>query len=90
MSENPSSTQCRRNANFPVGLPVCCANQTLARLLARWWGFWRAWPQAAIRGSIRFQKYRVAPRLGTDTVRRRLLLRLDQAAPLAATETGLA
>ena len=49
--------------------------------------------QAVGRGSaeaIRFRKYRVAPRLGTDTVRRRLLFRLDQNAPLVAPETGLA
>ncbi len=40
--------------------------------------------------AIRFQKYRVAPRLGTDTVRRRLLRGLHEHAPLAATETGFA
>lgn len=90
MLEKPSSTQRRRGADIPVGLPALFANQSLARLLARLRSFWRAWTQAATRGSIRFQKYRVAPRLGTATVRRRLLFRLDQHAPLAATETGLA
>lgn len=90
MPEEPNSTRNRRRADIPVGLPALFANQSLARLLARWRGFWRAWTQAATRGSIRFQKYRVAPRLGTDTVRRRLLFRLDQNAPLTATETGLA
>jgi len=49
-----------------------------------------AWLVAMASSPLRFQKYRVAPRLGTDTVRRRLLFRLDQNAPLAATETGLA
>jgi hypothetical protein len=40
--------------------------------------------------AIRFQKYRVAPRLGTDTVRRRLLAGLDHLATWTAAETELA
>ena len=48
-----------------------------------------AWLVAMASSPLRFQKYRVAPRLGTDTVRRRLLIRLDQNALLPVTETGL-
>ena len=62
----------------------------LIGLLTRLRGVYFAWINPVFRRNIRFQKYRVAPRLGTDTVRRRLLFRLDQNAPLAATETGLA
>ena len=40
--------------------------------------------------AIPFRRYRVAPRLGTDAVRRRLLLGLHAHAPLTATETGVA
>jgi hypothetical protein len=40
--------------------------------------------------AIRFQKYRVAARLGTNTVRQRLLLGLHAGAALTATETGMA
>ena len=58
--------------------------------LVRLRGCWRTWTQAATGGSIRFEKYRVAPRLGTDTVRQRLLFRLHQHTPFSATETGLA
>ena len=79
-----------RGADVVVGLSASSARANLAGLLARMRDFWCACTQAATRGGIRFQKYRVAPRLGTDTVRRRLLFRLDQNAPLAATETGLA
>ena len=90
MPENPSTTRNRRNADVSVGLSAPFANQSFARLLAPWRDFWRAGTQAATRGSIRFQKYRVAPRLGTDSVRRRLLSKLHQHAPFSATETGLA
>lgn len=51
--------------------------------------FWRVGIQIATRGNIRFQKYRVAPRLGTNTVRQRLLLGLHTRAALTATETGM-
>ena len=90
MPEKPNSTQRRRNTDIHVGQSTPSARASLARLLARLRVVWRACTQAATSGGIRFQKYRVAPRLGTDTVRRRLLFRLDQNAPLAATETGLA
>ena len=49
-----------------------------------------AWLAAMASSPLRFQKYRIAPRLGTDTVRRRLLSKLHQHAPFSATETGLA
>jgi len=39
---------------------------------------------------IHFRKYRVAPRLGTDLVRRRLLRGLHARATLTATQTGMA
>lgn len=39
---------------------------------------------------IRFRKYRVAPRLGTNTVRQRLMRGLYAHARLTATETRLA
>ena len=39
---------------------------------------------------VRFRKYRVAPRLGTDVVRQRLLHGIYAHARLTATETGLA
>jgi hypothetical protein len=47
------------------------------------------WLRTAFQADIRFQKYHVAPRLGTDTVRRRLLLGLSTHATLAATETRM-
>jgi hypothetical protein len=37
-----------------------------------------------------FRKYRVAPRMGTNTVRQRLLLGLHTHAALTATKTGMA
>lgn len=46
------------------------------------------WLNTVFKSHIRFQKYRVAPRLGTSTVRQRLLRNLHQHALL--TETGLA
>ena len=49
-----------------------------------------AWLAAVAFSPLRFQKYRIAPRLGTDTVRRRLLLSLHQHPAFPATETGLA
>jgi len=58
-----------------------------ARLLAWLRRFWGTGIQIATRSNTRFQKYRVAPRLGNNIVRRRLLFRLDRHAPLAATET---
>lgn len=48
------------------------------------------WIRATFGSNIRFRKYRVAPRLGTDTVRRRLLLQLRGQTSLAITETGVA
>jgi hypothetical protein len=39
---------------------------------------------------VRFRKYRVAPRLGTNTVRRRLLHGLHAHRALAATKAGTA
>jgi len=48
-----------------------------------------AWLRLIPGGRIRFQRYRVAPRLGTVTVRRRLLLGLQQH-PVPAPKTGLA
>lgn len=75
---------------FAVHLNSCFTDQYFARRFARWRGFWRVCTQAAPRGGIRFQKYRVAPRLGTDTVRRRLLRGLHEQTTLTATETGCA
>ena len=53
------------------------------------WNFWRAWSQIARREEVHFRKYRVAPRLGTDTVRRRLLRGVHTHAPFTATGTAL-
>lgn len=77
-SEFRKKPQAHRSADFPVAL------------LVRLRRFWHACAQTATRGGIRFQKYRVAPRLSTDIVRRRLLLGLQARATLAATETGMA
>jgi hypothetical protein len=60
-----------------------------AGLLARLCTAWSAWTCFKLSGRIRFQKYRVAPRLGTLAVRRRLLLGLQQHAPMSATRTAL-
>ena len=38
---------------------------------------------------IQYGKYRVAPRLGTDRVRRRLLQRVHAGVPIGATQTGM-
>jgi len=75
---------------FAVHLNCRFAVQSFARLLGQWRAFWRAGIQIATRDNLRFQKYRVAPRLGTNTVRQRLLLGLHTRAALAATETGMA
>lgn len=64
--------------------------RSFARLRERWRRFWCAAAQAAPPGRIIYRKYRVAPRLGTNAVRQRLLLGLHQHAHLTATETGLA
>ncbi len=60
-----------------------------AGLLARLCTAWSAWTSFKLSDRIRFQKYRVAPRLGTLTVRRRLLLGFQQQAPLSATKRAL-
>lgn len=62
--------------------------RSFARLRERWLRFWCADAQAAPPGRIHYRKYRVAPRLGTNAVRQRLLRNLHQHALL--TETGLA
>jgi len=41
-------------------------------------------------GRLRFQKYRVAPRLGTDNVRRKILAQLHIQSPVATNETAVA
>ncbi len=46
--------------------------------------------QAAPPGRIHFRKYRVAPRLGTNAVRQRLLRDIHAHAGLTMTETGMA
>jgi len=78
-----------RNADFPVGTSALFARRASAGLLAWLRTAWCAWTCFKLGGRIRFQKYRVAPRLGTLTVRRRLLLGLQQQAPLSATRTAL-
>ncbi len=45
-----------------------------------------AWLAAITSSPPRFRKYHVAPRLGTDNVRRRILLRLRDQTALAITE----
>jgi hypothetical protein len=90
VGDAPVGRPALRTADIPVGAFARSVSRSLARLLARLRNPWLAWIGVAADRNIHFQKYRVAPRLGTDTVRRRLLLRLHQQAPLAATETGLA
>jgi hypothetical protein len=75
--------------NSAVGVFIRFKTRGLARLLAWLRTAWCTWTCLKPGGRIRFQKYRVAPRLGTLTVRRRLLLGLHQHAPLSATRTAL-
>ena len=55
--------------------------EVLRRILSqlRWFGD----------GRVRFEKYRVAPRLGTNTVRQRLLRGIQAHTRVAATETAM-
>jgi hypothetical protein len=78
-----------RSADFPVGTLALFARRAFAGLLAWLRTACCGWACFKLGGRIRFQKYRVAPRLGTLAVRRRLLLGLHQQAPLSATRTAL-
>lgn len=85
----PTGRPALRAAAIAVSVFVRFATRGFAGLLA-----WLRTARCAgacfkLSGRIRFQKYRVAPRLGTLTVRRRLLLGLQQHAPMSATRTAL-
>jgi hypothetical protein len=86
----PTGKPALRTADVAVGVFIRFATRGFAGLLAWLRTAWCAWTCFKLGGRIRFQKYRVAPRLGTLTVRRRLLLGLHQQAPLSATRTALA
>ena len=83
----------RRPALRAEAIAVSLFNQFVTRgfagLLAWLRTAWCAGACFKLSGRIRFRKYRVAPRLGTPAVRRRLLLGLDQPAPVSATRTAL-
>jgi hypothetical protein len=66
------------------------ATRVAAALNAAWFTGRVHWLRTVSQADIRFHKYRVAPRLRTDTVRRRLLLGLHAHAPFTPTESGLA
>src|ERR1035437_1978162 len=63
-----------RNADFPVGTSALFARRASAGLLAWLRTAWCAWTCFKLGGRIRFQKYRVAPRLRTPPLPRRLII----------------
>jgi hypothetical protein len=66
------------------------ANDRIGTLWTRLRTAFVDWINTVSGRNIHFRKYRVAPRLGTNTVRRRLLLGLHANEPFTATETSLA
>ena len=85
----PTGRPALRAAAIAVSVFIRFATRGFAGLLAWLRTAWCAGACFKLSGRIRFQRYRVAPRLGTLAVRRRLLLGLHQQAPLSATRTAL-
>jgi hypothetical protein len=77
-----------RTADIAVSEFIRFATRGFVELLAWLWTACCAGACFKLNRRIRFRKYRVAPRLGTLTVQRRLLFGLNQHAPLSATRTA--
>ena len=74
-----SKEQERYNQCHPAGFLISCSRISwflTARLCALYDLLWRENARQSSGGGMVFRKYRVAPRLGTESVRRRLLRRL--------------
>jgi hypothetical protein len=82
----PGQNPALRWITASVSLCARCATRVAAALNARLFTGRVHGPGRVFHGASRFQKYRVAPRLGTDTVRRRILLRLRNQTALAIIE----
>ena len=88
-SERPASSRRDELHESPSFRKLVRASWNSALRLGRLIGSRLASLAAVRTAPHRFQKYRVAPRLGTNAVRQRLLLGLNAHAPFTATETAV-
>jgi hypothetical protein len=73
-----------------IGTLIQLVGKIEGRLLTPWRGAFSCLIDMALPSKkIQYGKYRVAPRLGTDRVRRRLLQRVHAGVPIGATQTGM-
>jgi hypothetical protein len=88
-SEIRDESEARRRVGILVAACATFVMRIAAGLRAGLRSGSAAWFVGSSQPEIRLQKYRVAPRLGTDTVRRRILRQLRAQTALAITETNV-